>query len=118
MKSLKSTIYDKLLLQAEEAKEQDMKKLATGIMSALPASPDDEIKAYSHEELKDNIYNQLWKIAADVIGYYDLTSVDAEKVGEALDLTSNTVFTMLCASLNIDPNSIGPNEPKLPGEDK
>jgi hypothetical protein len=118
MKRLNSVIYNKLLAQAEEAKDQDMKQLASGIMGVLTPMPEDEFTTYSSDQLNEDIYNDLWKVAANIIKYYDLSSVDAEKIHEAIELSGKTVLGTVCASLNVDPDSIGPIEPKLPGEGK
>lgn len=118
MKKLNSVIYNKLLLQAEEAKEQGMTKLAAGVMGALTAIPEEEISKYSSEELNEDIHNYLWKIAVHIIKYYDLSSVDAEKVNEALEFSGQTVLNAVCASLGVNSCDIGANEPELPGENK
>ena len=53
MKKLNSTIYNKLLLQAEEAKDLEMKKLASGILEAIGSFSSDEQEEFSYEDLKE-----------------------------------------------------------------
>ena len=46
MKKLNEVIYNKLLLQANEAKAQGMERLATGVLNSLGAVPEDEEAHY------------------------------------------------------------------------
>lgn len=117
-KKMNTVIYNKLLLQAEEAKEQGMKKLADGILSALTAVPEDENIKYSFSELDEDIYKGLWSLAANVIKYYDIDSVDSEKVNEVIEILSSKFIEELQVSLGIENTLVGPLEPNLPGESK
>lgn len=118
MKKLNSVIYNKLLLQAEEAKDQDLKKLAHGILGALTPSPEDEDATYSFGELQDDIYRNLWALSTNVLKYHDLKSVDAEKVNEAIEVFAEKFISELESTLGINKGTVGPLEPKLPGETK
>lgn len=115
---MNSTVYNKLLLQAEEAKEQGMKKLATGILSSLTALPEDETTLYSSAELDQDIYNGLWALAANVIKYYDVDSVDSEKLNEVIETLASKFINEVQASLDAEEIVVGPLEPILPGESK
>jgi hypothetical protein len=115
---MNSTVYNKLLLQAEEAKDQGMKKLATGILSSLTATPEDESVKYSSSELDEDIYNGMWALAANVIKYYDVNSVNSEKVNEVIETLSSKFIKEIQASLGTDEIVVGPLEPILPGESK
>lgn len=118
MKKLNSIIYNKLLLQAEEAKEQELKKLAHGILGALTATPEDEIVAYSSDELNNDIYRGLWSLSTAVIKYHDLKTADAEKINESIEIFAQKFVSELEHALGIPEGSIGPLEPKLPGQSK
>jgi hypothetical protein len=118
MKKLNKIVYNKLLLQADEAKEQGMKKLAQGILGALTAYPKDEHGSYASVELNDDIYRGLWALSTNVISYYDLESVDAEKVNEIIEIFAEKFISELETSLGVTEGTVGPLEPKLPGESK
>lgn len=118
MKKLNSVVYNKLLLQAEEARDREMIKLASGLMNALGPIPEDEMVSYNFDELQDDIYRGLWKLASCVIKYHDLESVDAEKVHEVLESLASKVIKEVEQSLNVDHTQVGPLETKVPGEIK
>jgi hypothetical protein len=79
-RQLNSTIYNKLVLQAQEAKEQNLTKLADAMSEVLAADPNDQRFLYSYSELEEDIYGQLWKAAANVFIYHDLDAVQIEKL--------------------------------------
>lgn len=116
MKKLNSVVYNKLFLQAEEAKEREMVKLASGLMNALGPVPEDETVTYNFDELQADVYRGLWKMAACVIKYHDLDGVDAEKVHEILESLASKVIEEVEQSLSVDNSQVGPLEAKVPGE--
>lgn len=116
MKKLNNVIYNKLLLQANEAREQDMKKLATGIFGALGPMSEDEGGHYNFNELQEDVYQGLWKLAACVIKYHDLESADAVKINEVLESMAEKLIEQVEQSLGVDDTQIGPLEEKTFGE--
>jgi hypothetical protein len=118
MKKLNSVVYNKLVLQAEEAKELGLTKLASGISSSLGDSPEEQTGSYNFDELQGDVYQELWKVVACVIKYHNLESVDAEKVHEALESFANKLIEEVENSLNVDNTQVGPMETKVPGESK
>jgi len=115
MNKLNSVVYQKLLLQAEEAKVRDMKKLAIAVLNGLGTVSDEEKTVYSSTELKEDIYNGLWKLAFNVIGYHDLESADIEKLNNAVAFATNNFVKDIEQALDVE-GKIGPNEAKLPGQ--
>ncbi len=115
---LNSVLYNKLLLQAEEAKSQGMHKLASGIFQSIGSYPEDDTKEYSYENMNEEIYNDLWKAAAKLLAYYDLKSVQAEKIDEIIQIYSNKLINELENSLELGSIIKGPFEPKVLGENK
>jgi len=116
MKKLNQVIYDKLFLQAEEAKDQGMTKLASGIFGAIGPTSEDERSAYDYNQLREEVYHEMWKLATHVIKYHDLESVDAEKVHDRLESLAQQFVDELEDSLGVDNSTVGPLETKLPGE--
>jgi len=116
MKKINSIIYNKLLLQAQEAKDRDMVKLANGIFSSIGALPEDEKANYNFNELENDVYQGLWKIASCIIKYHDVKSADAEKIHEALEAVADKLIEEVERSINVNNESIGPLEEKVPGQ--
>jgi len=116
MKKLNSVVYHKLYLQAEEAKEQDMTKLASGIFNAIGPTTEEEHATYDYGQLRDDIYQEMWRMATHVIKYHDLESVDAEKVHDRLESLAQQFVDELEESLGVDNATVGPLETKVPGE--
>ena len=115
---LNVTIYNKLLAQAEEAKEQGMIKLADGILEAIGSFPAEEIQEYTYTQLNDDIHRDMWKIASKLMVYYDVTSADAEKVDQTIVSWASKLVFDLETTLGVDSVVKGPLEPPVPGEDK
>lgn len=114
MKKLNETIYNRLLCQAEEAKERGLHKLANGVIQSLGPVPEDEKIQYSYGELEQDIYNGLWKLATNVLKYYDVQSVDAEKLHEILESVAFRFINEMEHTVDVTWES--PLEPKVPGE--
>jgi hypothetical protein len=115
---LNKVIYNKLLLQAEEAREQGMIKLANVILNSIGSYPSDEPEKYSYLQLQEEIHNDMWKVATKLISYYDIKSSDVSKLDETLSSWASQLIDDLEITLNVDKVVKGPNEPLLPGEDK
>lgn len=112
MKHLKTSVYNRLLAQAEEAKERGMHKLASAILSSVGPLPEDEKVEYSYAQLEEDVYNGMWKLANHVIKYHNVDMVDAEKVHEILESLASRMMDELEEEI-AEPS---PLEPKVPGE--
>lgn len=115
---LNKTIYNKLLLQAEEAREQGMEKLAHSILNSIGSYPEEGPSSYSYLDLKEEIHNDLWKIATKMASYYDLDSTDAIAINTAIESIASNMIEDLENTLGVQDKVTGPKEPLLPGEDK
>lgn len=114
MKKLNCVVYHKLLLQAEEAKDRHLTKLADGILQALTANPETEPVKYSSGELNEDVYKGLWAVATAVLKYHDVESVDAEKLNETLEVLAGRFISEVEETLGVE--GVGPLEPKVPGQ--
>lgn len=114
---LNATMYNKLLIQAQEAKEQGLTKLASGVLEAIGPHPRDEDLSYSYNELEQDIYNDLWKSAVKMMAYYDLNSAQIEKLGQTIAFCTDTIVDELGRTLEVQDIVKGPFEPNIPGED-
>lgn len=117
MTKLNPTIYNKLLLQAEEAKSQGLTKLADGILNAIGSYPEEETIEYSYTQLQDQIHRDLWKLATHFITYYGIESADAEKLDETISICASKLTNELESTLGVDSVVKGPFEPKILGEE-
>lgn len=115
---MNKTIYNKLLLQAEEAKEQGMTKLAGSILDAIGPCPADESEEYSYAKLQEDIHKDMWKIATRLMAYYDVESANVEKIDQTIASWASNMIDDLEITLDVDSVVKGPTEPKVPGEDK
>ncbi len=114
MAKLNKIAYNRLLLQAEEAKDQGMVALAEAIMFAIQA-PDMQENKYSYDDLNRDIYQGLWELASKVAKYYDVEDVRVEKISKVIDSLVSTFIEDLEDALEVE-DVKGPKEPKLLGE--
>lgn len=116
MKKLNEVIYNKLILQAEEAKEVGLTKLGKAVLSSVGATPreSDEEFTITADQMKEKIYENLWKAAMEVLVYHDVESADIQKLDDALAYLTNKFVLEVQAALDVE--DIGKLEPKLPGE--
>lgn len=117
MKRLNSVVYHKLLLQAEEAKDQDMIKLASGILGAVGPTPEEESVKYSSAEVEEDVHRGLWSLATCILKHHDVSSVDAEKLNEVIEVLASKFINEIENSLGID-GVVGSLEPTVLGESK
>lgn len=117
MKKLNPVMYNKLLLQAEEAKELGMTKLASSILEAIGPYPEESPEEYSYAQLQEDMHRGLWKLASQLMVYYDVTSADAEVLDKVIVAWASKMTEELEQTLNIS-DIKGPREPLLPGEEE
>jgi hypothetical protein len=118
MRKLNSVVYHKLLIQANEAKTQNLTKLASGIVGALGPAIEDERVQYNYQQLQNEVYEGMWKLATHVIKYHDVESADAGKIHDRLEALADKFIEELEQSLGVEDVVAGPLEPALPGESK
>ncbi len=104
-------LRNKLLLQAEEAQEQGMTKLAGAIESSVA---EEDFSSYA--EVEEKIHQDLWKIAAHIMGHYDMESVDAKKLDKVVASWTERIISDLELSLGVDEQVKTAQEAKVPGE--
>lgn len=116
MKKIGKTIYNKLLLQAEEAKHRDMDELSNNVLSSIGSYPEDSKENYNPSEYENDIRSLLWKSAMNTIKYHDVKSADIIELQDTINYLSDKVIKELRATLKVKTN-IGSFEEKLPGEE-
>lgn len=113
MIKISTTLYKKLIIQAQEAKIQGLHKLADNIHSSI--APDDEVIEYPHAKLEEDIQKELWKLSLLVMKYYDLTNIDALKMDDLIHQMSEEFLEKLEGDLKV--NKKHSLEPKTIGEE-
>lgn len=116
MKKVGTVIYNKLLLQAEEAQEQGFNKLAERVIEAIGSESDDSNNQYSYSEMREDINKDIWKLATHILSFYDINSVDISVLDKTITSFSAKLIDELERSLQVDDKVKGAREPKLPGE--
>lgn len=119
MKNLNNTVYAKILLQTDEAKELGFNKLAERVLSVMGPYARDEKEevTYAFTELEADIHNKLWKMAIDVMTYHDVQSVDIQKIDEAITSLAHVAIKAIENTIDSE-SKVGPLEPLLPGESR
>jgi hypothetical protein len=118
MKKVNPIIYERLLIQAKEAKDQGLIKLAEGVLNAIGPLPEDEVVSYDISSLNEDVYEGMWKLATHVFKYHDITSANVEKIHETIEALANKFIEDLETSVGVSNSAVGPLEPELPGESK
>jgi hypothetical protein len=98
MKKISSIIKDRLILQAEEAKELGFDKLAERIIESVDVDSSNE----SYMELKENICKNIWKSATLMLDYYNVNEFDASQLNKVIANITNNAIDELEISLNTD----------------
>jgi hypothetical protein len=118
MRKLDPVIYNKLLLQADEARELGMVKLADAIVDAIGTEAGLKKTEYSYSELQEDIHKDLWKVVTKLAIYHDINSIDALKVNAAVTYWATKMIDAIEEGMGVYGSIKGPLEPKLPGESK
>lgn len=108
MKKLNPVVYHKLVLQSQEAKVRGMTKLASGVLGAVGPVPEDETVKYGYQQLQEELYDGMWKLATHVLKYYDVQSADAGKLHHSLEALADQFLEELEITLNVDDIGNGP----------
>jgi hypothetical protein len=115
MKKLNKEIYNKLLLEVAEAKDQGLVKLANGVAQSLPSEVRNEGEVVSEDKLETEVYNYFWNIAMSVVDYHDLKQLDTLQLNSHIEKMASQTINDLRKILQVQ-EVVGPNEPGLPGE--
>lgn len=102
MRKINKTLYYKLFLQGQEAKHRGLNKVASGIFQTIGSMPEDDDITYSYDELNSDIYNGLWKLAGNVMQYYDVQSVDAEKIHYLIESLASEFIGEIEGNINLE----------------
>lgn len=117
MKIIKSTLYNRLLAQAEEARSLNMDNLSNNVLSAIGSihRSDDEPQSeyYAYNDMKSDINSILWKAAVVAMSYYDVMHIDAQRLNERITNISDSLLNEI--EDEIDAHNLNSNSKKIPG---
>lgn len=116
MNKINKILYNKLLLQAQEARDQNLSKLSDGIFNCIgsyPADAEDKKEKFSYTDLNSEVYKILWKICGQVMRYYNVNAVNAEKMHQILEDLTEEVIENIEENIDISNNNF---EDKVIGE--
>ncbi len=115
MKKISEVAYNRLIVQADEAKQLGLDKLSDVVLKCLSNEVQEKLETYSSLALEQDLYEGLWKLAMNVVAYHDSKQVDVSKVDEAISRLATALLTEVEESLGVS-GQVGGLEPKLPGE--
>ena len=121
MAKLNKIAHSRLLLQAQEAKEMGLDRLARGMFFALKLAEEDAdmpVSKYSYEQMQEEIYQELWELVSKVAQYYDVDDITAEKIDDVLQEMRDNFLEKVEEVLGVEEGSVGALEPEVPGETK
>lgn len=117
MKKVNSSLYNKIILQAEEAKQLGMSKLASDALLSIGSFPEEEIEDYSHEEMTQDIHSDLWKSASKIFNYYNIKDLDIETFNKVVEACASDFISRMEKSLNKTAFDSNSKEPKVIGQE-
>lgn len=119
MNKLSNATYQRLVAQAQEARELHQTELAEQVLGAVGATPREEGEdfVFSYAEMQNEVSKSLWKVAMEVISYHDAKKADIQKLSIVIEELTEGVIVSMEKVLNAS-NKIGANEEELPGVSK
>lgn len=119
-RTISKNIFIRLAAEANEADLCGDIKTADNVTKQIQkyasnkVRPDDAEYSYSKDELMEELEEILWDAAVRVLDYYDQT-VDTKQIQEIVEFESKNFVESIENFIHKD---IGPNEPKVIGEDE
>ena len=121
MKKVGQTLYNKLYLQAQEAKEQGLETndsslitLSHAINEAIGPFPE-ETDIYSYDDLKNDVYSNVWKTITAVSVHHNVNSLDAGKLNSFASDLSEDIINKIKEKMDLSLKNT--KEPKVIGEE-
>ncbi len=114
MLKLSKVVHQRLISQAEEAKELKLNNLSENVLSVVGPVPRDENEEQEkilYADLEKEIDKGLWKIAVQIIAYHNAKSADIQKIEEVLGSFKQNILAEVEELLSAD-------LAKLPGQVK
>lgn len=120
METINSTLFFRLLAQAEEAETQGMEKLAESLTTQIEKNASliresDENYSYSSESFQKDVNDHLWNAVLRVADFYDVKQFHADKTQEMIEKMAKEIVSEICLQANIN-HGVGAYEEPVPGE--
>ena len=119
LRTIKSSLYQRLVLQAEEAEQQNLTKTANFLVQSLESQAgnvreDEASYLYSEAEYRADVEKYLWDIIVRTADFHDI-NIDAQ----SLLVTVESLATQIIPEIRVKLGAplVGAYENHLPGEE-
>jgi len=121
MRTIKKTLLDRMVAQAEEAEVQGFSKTAELLTSQVEKNTHLVRKTgsfyiYSSDDFKNEVQEQFWNAIVRIADFHD-TSFDANEIQGIVEKSAEEFIKEVRTKLGIK-TPVGAYEPDLPGESK
>ncbi len=106
-------LYDRLVLQAEEAEKLGMNKIASNVLETAEPFLENESIEYSYADLENDISKDIWKMATRLFNYYQINNIDIKEFNKIVEASAETLLDELEDALDVKEQLIGATEPKV-----
>lgn len=114
MTHVRKKIYDRIVAQAEEARDRGFDELSEFAFKSVGSFPEEEY-VYQKDEMENEVQTNLWKSAIEIIKYYDIVNADIGKINAIIKKCSEDLEKELKTSFDVK-NQLGPFEEKVFGQ--
>lgn len=116
MKKISQQLRDRMILQAQEAKEQGLTKLAeAAFVGVMMPGFGNETNSFNYDELTEVVQHSLWRAATQVAVYHDVFNVDIQKLEPIIKDAADRLIAEIKASYGVK-EQFGPFEEKVLGQ--
>lgn len=119
MRTIKKNLFNRLVLQAEEAEIQGLTKVAESLTTQITKNADNlrddsVLYRYSAAQFGQDIHEKLWDFVIRTADFYNV-SLEAQEMQKIIERYAADMIHEISNKLGIN-HSIGAYEEPLPGE--
>lgn len=122
MRTIQSSLFQRLLAQAEEADRKGLTKVASSLTTVATQQSnavreDNGFYRYARDTFEQDLNDQLWQAVVRVADFYGIRRMDAEQVQSLVDKTAESMVADLCQGAGIS-HGVGAHEEPVAGEEE
>lgn len=122
MRTIQSSLFQRLLAQAEEADRKGLTKVASSLTTVATQQSnavreDNGFYRYERDTFEQDLNDQLWQAVVRVADFYGIRRMDAEQVQTLVDKTAESMVADLCLGAGIN-HGVGAHEEPVAGEEE
>jgi len=116
MRTITSLMYNKLAVQASEAANLGLNKVAEALDNCLEVSvrPDGELYSYAQDEIQADVEKNIWQAMIRTADYYGST-FDAANMQKVVEKLAANLMEEVRKDVG-NTSGVGAYEPTVPGE--